>query len=505
MASIPNIPGAKGLVPVELFEEVPRSQPLGLTQLGARPPTAARGPGHDSGYSESYAPSAAAAMQRNSKPATGAGAVYGAVMFDFQALREDELEAKAGEYIVIAAQSNSEWFVAKPIARLGGPGLIPVSYVEIRELATGRPIPNPAEVIKANVPPVEEWKKRAAEYKSSSIPLGKFEAGSHQNFEQHMERMSLQNPAERHSAQNGSHGYSRSVQGGAQQHYPGDYSGDLYAPEQATVSRYCYAEGKYWFVISARLGGRWWELSRYYEDFYDFQRALFARFPSKRILPEVPREVDSALNEDLTKDSQEMLNTFVKNLLMQPREILEGLCVRQFFAPREGDYEKDSGIISDEPRDARGARPGQGVDDPSRHYSRDHLNGAGYSGHSTTPRQVSDPYQGTWCNAQLNGLQKHSADGCFVEGGTHQPIQGGAMKVKMYFEGDLIALRVPTDVQYEQLCSRIRERTKRGRDGELQLFYKDERTGNKLNLMSDDDLSRALRDNEKLLLYAEVV
>ena len=219
----------------------------------------------------------------------------------------------------------------------------------------------------------------------------------------------------------------------------------------------------------------------------------------------MPREVDSALNEDLTRDSQEMLNSFVKNLLMQPREILEGLCVRQFFAPREGDYEKELGVISDDSRDARGTNHEQGMDNPSRHYSRDHLNGAGYSGQSATPRQVSDPYQGTWYNAQPNNLQRHGADVCFVEGGAQQSMQAGAMKVKMYFEGDLIALRVPTDVQYEQLCSRIRERTKRGRDGQLELFYKDERSGNKLNLMSDNDLDRALRDNEKLLLYAEVV
>lgn len=36
-----------------------------------------------------------------------------------------------------SAQSNQEWFVAKPIGRLGGPGLIPVSYVLILNMATG--------------------------------------------------------------------------------------------------------------------------------------------------------------------------------------------------------------------------------------------------------------------------------------------------------------------------------------------------------------------------------
>ena len=60
----------------------------------------------------------------------GSGAmVYGVVQYDFNAERPDELEAKAGEAIVVIAQSNPEWFVAKPIGRLGGPGLIPVSFI----------------------------------------------------------------------------------------------------------------------------------------------------------------------------------------------------------------------------------------------------------------------------------------------------------------------------------------------------------------------------------------
>ena len=49
--------------------------------------------------------------------------VYGVVVYDFKAERPDELDAKEGEAIIVIAQSNPEWFVAKPITRLGGPGL----------------------------------------------------------------------------------------------------------------------------------------------------------------------------------------------------------------------------------------------------------------------------------------------------------------------------------------------------------------------------------------------
>lgn len=103
--------------------------------------------------------------------------MYGIVLYDFQAERSDELDAKAGEAIIIIAQSNSEWFVAKPIGRLGGPGLIPVSFIDIRDASTGRTVKN--ELIQAPTnsvfPNVEDWKKQTQGYEASSISLGKME------------------------------------------------------------------------------------------------------------------------------------------------------------------------------------------------------------------------------------------------------------------------------------------------------------------------------------------
>jgi bud emergence protein 1 len=174
---------------------------------------------HDSGYADSSAgavrtsnaPSVPQA-QRNSKSGKSGAMIYGIVMYNFQAERADELEAKAGEAIIVIAQSNPEWFVAKPIGRLGGPGLIPVSFIEIRDMATNTPVPNPEEAVKkAGIPRVEEWKKMAADYKNSSITLGKFEGGSgpqqggqQGSLEQGMDRMSLQQQgAGRMSLQNG--------------------------------------------------------------------------------------------------------------------------------------------------------------------------------------------------------------------------------------------------------------------------------------------------------------
>ena len=193
--------GTRGLVPVTYFEPVGktvRDSGSSTKSIPSSQPSA----GHDSGYAEKTSASSSANGVENEGPkpiriskalGKGAGAmVYGIVMYDFKAERPDELEAKEGEAIIVIAQSNPEWFVAKPITRLGGPGLIPASFIEIRDMATGQAVPDAHEAVqRAGVPKVEEWKKMAADYKNGSIPLGKLESNSAQSLQQGMDRMSL--------------------------------------------------------------------------------------------------------------------------------------------------------------------------------------------------------------------------------------------------------------------------------------------------------------------------
>ncbi|KFX95572.1 hypothetical protein V490_03777, partial [Pseudogymnoascus sp. VKM F-3557] len=291
--------------------------------------------------------------------------VYGIVMYDFAAERPDELEAKAGEAIIVIAQSNPEWFVAKPIGRLGGPGLIPVSFIEIRDMTTGQAVPDSQEAVqRAGVPKVEEWKKMAADYKNSSITLGKFEASNQQQqgMEQDMGRMSLQQAQQRQSQQAGNgQGYRQSQQAKSQQQQNQQYaaqqqaqaqaaaSSQLFSPVSAHIPRYWFSEDKYWFVIEAALeDGRHWELQRYYEDFYDFQIALLTEFPAeagntgtqKRSLPYMPGPVNY-VTDQITDGRRHNLDAYVKNLLTQPPYISRCTLVKQFFAPREGDFEID--------------------------------------------------------------------------------------------------------------------------------------------------------------------
>jgi len=199
----PLIPSARGLVPVAFFEVIGKQQRQSGNSLSS---PGEHSDGHDSGFSEtgasnsnharsdSTATTRPMAHTRGSSMAgrTAGAMVYGVVQYDFHAERADELDAKAGEAIIVVAQSNPEWFVAKPIGRLGGPGLIPVSFVDIKDTLTMKSVPDPLEAVrKAGVPRVEEWKKFAAEYKNSSISLGKFDSPQAQ-MSADMARVSLQ-------------------------------------------------------------------------------------------------------------------------------------------------------------------------------------------------------------------------------------------------------------------------------------------------------------------------
>jgi bud emergence protein 1 len=214
----PALPDARGLVPVNFFQALGRTErDSAQSQSDSSRTPSMKNPDHDSGYAETSnsAGSAAMASQRLSKSGKSGGMVYGIVKYDFQAERSDELEARTGEAIIVIAQSNPEWFVAKPIGRLGGPGLIPVSFIEIRDMATNTAVPNPSDAVqRAGIPRVEEWKKMAADYKNSSITLGRIAAGGaafeapgglpqtpqQQSLEQGMERMSLQKGSQNGSA-----------------------------------------------------------------------------------------------------------------------------------------------------------------------------------------------------------------------------------------------------------------------------------------------------------------
>jgi bud emergence protein 1 len=76
------------------------------------------------------------------------------------------------------------------------------------------------------------------------------------------------------------------------------------------------------------------------------------------------------------------------------------------------------------------------------------------------------------------------------------------MKVKVFFQDDIIAIRVPSDVNFQQLQDKLRERLKVS--DEMVVQYRDEPSNGFVDMLSDNDLDLALQRNSKLTLRVTV-
>lgn len=549
----PLIPTARGLVPVPYFEVVGKQdrQSAGSTQSSN---TLVTSPQPDATYPEMTngnhqldggSTGRKSGHLRMSSLGKGSGAmVYGVVIYDFKAERPDELEAEAGESIIIIAQSNPEWFVAKPIKRLGGPGLIPVTFIEIRDMNTGQPVADPNEAVqRAGVPKVEEWKRLAANYKNSSIPLGKFSDGGMVSTQKDMERMSLNT---QQSGNSQSHHQRQSSRGAQNNHDRHSQKSDLF-PISASIPRYIFENDKYWYIIECQLeDSRWWELSRTYQKFYDFQIALLQRFPreaqtppgGKRVLPFMPGPV-TYVTDAISNGRRESLNTYVKELLALPPYISRCDLVRELFAPTVGDYELDPEKVTESYRHSSGSQssiPGEGSRTVSRQSSHEQMDGNGpvngYGNMDPPPPKT----------AQLNGGQHHQhyrnqsdlnyhqqgikpqpstltqASSTHSSGpnasstsvnkippsnhapGNTQASAGGAMKIKVNFQDETIVIRVPSDIAFSTLREKCRDRLRIPDRDEIMVSYRDDQTGGNYEMLSDRDLDMALSRCQRLVL-----
>ena len=317
----------------------------------------------------------------------------------------------------------------------------------------------------------------------------------------------------------------------------------LLAPISASIPRYCFENDKYWYIIECVLeDGRHWELARFYENFYDFQIALLQQFPKEadqaagtRILPFMPGPVTYVTNA-ISNGRRESLNEYVKKLLALPEYISKCQLVRQLFAPREGDFELDPRAIGEDYR-LSGASQHSSIANSlsrsaSRQSSRGHLNGTnGYPPSSMGPPQQRSNHQRNQPSGQngVNGSNqgpqhyRSSSDIQYTSTINRQPssltqasgisnrstppvtgssttnVTSGALKIKVFFEDDLIAIRVPSDIGFKQLRDKLKDRLKVQDDVMIQ--YKDEPSQGYAELLSDRDLDMALQRNPKLTLY----
>ncbi|TFK43289.1 hypothetical protein BDQ12DRAFT_171989 [Crucibulum laeve] len=336
------VSGARGLVPRSMFEEFNKNNtPVRTSQIG---------PGQG--------PPRSAPVNPPPKPAK-TQVFYAIVLHDFAAERADELDAKRGDAITVVAQSNREWFVAKPIGRLGRPGLIPVSFVEIHDPATGKAIPDVDDLMdRGDLPKVEDWKRAMLTYKQNSIALGVIDAPV---------RDSMANST--FMSQDGYAADTSNIPSSYPPPEPPRSDSPECLPEgillSADVVTFHFEMEEYWFRINAvfqpyvlpgqnRLPpAKQLVLFRVYNDFYDFQVSLLETFPREagrepphhRTLPFMPGpadKVDDALTATRRIELDDYLHSLCSLNKTGGRRILEHEVVRQFLALKPGDIENEA-------------------------------------------------------------------------------------------------------------------------------------------------------------------
>ena len=290
---------------------------------------------------------------------------YAVVQHDFVAERPDELEARAGDPISVVAQSNREWFVAKPIGRLGRPGLIPVSFVQVRDPITNQPIHDVNALIdRGSLPKVEEWKRQMLNYKATSISLGVLDESSTTSGVSNSPYMpkSTSVPASLPSTS------SPPQPAYTPQPQPVD-EGQL-PPEgillSAEVVSFHSEMDEFWFRVHVVFQpynpngsfdlplAKQHILYRCYNDFYDFQIELLEKFPreagrevenpSPRLIPYMPGPVEHVDNK-ITLARKDELDKYLRSICKlketTARYILESIVVRKFLAIKPGDAEME--------------------------------------------------------------------------------------------------------------------------------------------------------------------
>ena len=296
-------------------------------------------------------------------PSVKPQAFYAVVLHDFTAERADELDAKAGDPITVVAQSNREWFVAKPIGRLGRPGLIPVSFVEVRDPATGQPVRDIMALIDGGaLPRVEEWKKAMMSYKQNSISLGVLDETTANG----LKAAYASNPLS-------PTGVTQPPIPPIPQHVPQTSPPvqDTRPPSpkllpdgillSADVKSFHYEMEEYWYRVhsifqpypppgsSTLPPALQLVLFRSYNDFYDFQVDFLDAHPEEagrvegrpRIMPYMPGPVSEVDNEIANKRRAE-LDEYLRNLCElrhEYRYLLEHPLVRSFLSLKPGDAE----------------------------------------------------------------------------------------------------------------------------------------------------------------------
>ncbi|KAF9336112.1 bud emergence protein 1 [Linnemannia elongata] len=589
------VTGARGYVPVTYFQILEKNQRNSSQSLEEEQQQQQQQqqfyqqPQQSTPAQSSPAPAA-------QKPLPKCQPLYGIVLYDFGAERPDELDAKVGDAILVIAQSNEEWYVAKPIGRLGGPGLIPVSFVEIRDMATGKAI-NVPEMLRQTgtaIPRVEEWKKQAMDYKANSIPLGKIDSNEalqkqqqaiqqQQHQQQHQQQQHFSNippqaqqpihpqqflqqqqqhlqnsgptiqqlknkmsrdlkphqsqpamrrlpsqelePNRRQTGREDTTSSFRSTGAGSSRNNNGDphssNGGSFHDQDlsnvivEASVDSFHHEDDQYWFSVSVDLAsGATRRLLRLYEDFYNFHIALLEEFPVEsgrvgdqpRILPFMPIPLQM-VDDAVTATRQVDLDGYVQDLCKLPTRIIQHPLVNQLFGLRDGDTETPAPPVMSVSPNMGSSSPSMGRLTPSNGMfnssgSRQSPSVAARAVFSNgKSQQGPGSYRGyNDDSGSMSGSPSLRSASSFSTPTIGSTNADEFIKLKVSYQDDISAMRIPVSVTFQSLQQKIFERL----DCDPKpLSYRDSR-GDFAALQTDIEVREAIDHcGGKLVIYVD--
>ncbi|SCU95002.1 LANO_0E08944g1_1 [Lachancea nothofagi CBS 11611] len=398
------------------------------------------------------------------------GSLYAIVLYDFRAEKSDELTTYAGENLFICAHHNFEWFIAKPIGRLGGPGLVPVGYVSIIDIDTGYATGNEIsdDIHSANLPTVQEWKNNVAKYKASNISLSSPENKRQQRMSSHRNSLSQANVPNHDS-------YFKS------------------AITHAAVDSFSLEGDKFWFNVVCELpDGRTRTLKRYYEDFYDLQVKLLDTFPAeagklrdvrgqwtKRIMPYIPGPVPY-ITDSITKKRKDDLNIYVRDLIALPMHISQCDLVRSLFSVRNNNFDKE---YTQEPT--------MTLNQPTN-TTESSQNTSSLSKKAEDSTLTGDDLK---VYEMMNGLSLKNSKP-HSRPPSVSPPQMKPTKIKFYYKDDIFALLLDSNITYTELRTKIAPRIE---SPSFKLYVKLENSVGE-EVTGDAQVSEVIQDKLKILV-----
>ncbi|GMG26738.1 unnamed protein product [Ambrosiozyma monospora] len=246
------------------------------THNHTRPLSTTTGEGSEHGSSSGSSPNMPqriASVSSSNKKVTPLPSLYGRLLYEFNAERPDELSVAAGDSVIICAHHEYEWFIGKCLDKIGEPGLIPVSYVQLFDIATKVPYKEPAATVieRERLPTVDDWKALKNKHKASARAVGSLALQQNGNGNGSLADLSRSSSLA-----------TRTVQELA----------DPYATD-VSVESFASTRGKYWYLVRVLLSnGHVKSLCRYYEDFFNFHQLVLKTWPTpgdqKRVIPYIP-------------------------------------------------------------------------------------------------------------------------------------------------------------------------------------------------------------------------